>query len=84
MIENEFLEHQKMVDQFSKQKDLEKESDHKNLSNKAFKGQKERNSSKRRQDSKNEEEQSNDGVEVVSLHRSKSLSNNRSLTQFED
>jgi len=74
-----------MVDQFAKQKDLEKESDHRNLSQKAEKGQKERNSSRRRQDgSKNDEEQSNDGVEVVSLHRSKSLSNNRSLTQFED
>lgn len=32
MIENEFLEHQKMVDQFAKTKELEKESDHRNLS----------------------------------------------------
>lgn len=32
MIEKEFLEHQNMVDQLAKQKAMEKESDHKNLS----------------------------------------------------
>lgn len=33
---------------------------------------------------KNEEEQSAEGAEVVSLHHSKSLINNRSLSQLED
>jgi len=47
LIENEFIEHKKMVDQLAKQKALEKERDNINLSSRADKP-KGRNSSKRR------------------------------------
>lgn len=62
---------------------MEKESEHKILSSNKLK--KERNSSGRRGDGfKNDDEQSIEGAEVVSLHHSKSLINNRSLSFIDD
>lgn len=64
----------------AQQKALEKESEHKNMSCNKLK-QKDRNSSGMRQDGvKIEEDQQTEGAEVLSLHHSKSLINNRSLS----